>query len=249
MTPEEGTATAGVEAPDPGDAPPPPGKHAKRSGPHRAGLAGLTLGALGVGFGEIGTSPLYALKEVFSGVHTLAVNPGTVYGVLSLVFWSVMIVVTAKYVTLIMRADNHGEGGIMALISLIQDVVRGMGRFKYPLIALGAFGAALFYGDGMITPAISVLSAVEGLNVAAPGLKAFVVPITLVILTGLFGIQRFGTATVGKLFGPVMALWFGTLGVLGLVEVVQAPGILRALSPTYAITFFVHHGGAAFLAL
>src|SRR3954452_322538 len=249
MTPEERTATAGVEAPDPGDAPPPPGKHAKRSGPHRAGLAGLTFGALGVVFGDIGTSPLYALKEVFSGVHTLAVNPGTVYGVLSLVFWSVMIVVTAKYVTLIMRADNHGEGGIMALIALIQDVVRGMGKAKYPLIALGAFGAALFYGDGMITPAISVLSAVEGLGIAAPGLDPYVVPIALVILVTLFFVQRFGTAAVGRLFGPVMAVWFVVLAVLGVSEIAKEPGVLRALSPTYAVSFFLDHGSAAFLAL
>src|SRR4051795_7192751 len=228
MTPDEGTAAAAAEAPAKEDAPP-AGKHAKRSGPHRAGLAGLTLGALGVVFGDIGTSPLYALKEVFSGVHTLAVNPGTVYGVLSLVFWSVMIVVTAKYVTLIMRADNHGEGGIMALIALIQDVVRGMGKAKYPLIALGAFGASLFYGDGMITPAVSVLSAVEGLEIAAPGLHALVIPGTLVIITTLFAIQRFGTGAVGRLFGPVMGLWFGTLAILGVSQIVQEPAVLRAL--------------------
>src|SRR5919199_5689256 len=216
---QAGTGAAAVEAPatEHGKT---PVRHAKRAGPHHAGLAGLTLGALGVVFGDIGTSPLYALKEVFNGPHVLAVTSTAVYGVLSLVFWSIMIVVTAKYVTLIMRADNHGEGGIMALIALIQDVVRGMGKAKYPLIALGAFGAALFYGDGMITPAISVLSAVEGLSIAAPGLDRFVVPIALVILVTLFFVQRFGTTAVGRLFGPVMGVWFCVLAVLGVAEVV-----------------------------
>jgi KUP system potassium uptake protein len=222
---------------------------ADRGGARHAGLAGLAFGALGVVFGDIGTSPLYALKEVFSGVHTIEPDDASVYGVLSLVFWAITIVVTVKYVTLIMRADNHGEGGIMALIALIQEVVRGMGRARYPLIALGAFGAALFYGDGMITPAISVLSAVEGLQIAAPGLDSFVVPITLAILTGLFAIQRFGTGTVGRLFGPVMAVWFAALAVLGAAEIVQSPGVLRALSPTYAVAFFLDHGSEAFLAL
>ncbi|MEA2311001.1 MAG: system potassium uptake protein [Solirubrobacteraceae bacterium] len=232
----------------PAKEPEPEARELKRAQAH-AGVAALTLGALGVVFGDIGTSPLYAMKEVFAGVHPLTPDRGSVYGVLSLIFWAITIIVSVKYVSLIMRADNHGEGGIMALISLIQDVVRGMGRFKYPLIMLGAFGAALFYGDGMITPAISVLSAVEGLKVVAPGLASYVVPITLVILTSLFAIQRFGTALVGRVFGPVMAVWFAALAVTGLVEILKAPGILRALSPTYGISFFVHHGGEAFLAL
>jgi KUP system potassium uptake protein len=213
------------------------------------GVAALTLGALGVVFGDIGTSPLYAMKEVFSGVHPLEPDPGSVYGVLSLVFWAIMIVVTFKYVSLVMRADNGGEGGIMALIALIQDAVRGMGRARFPLIALGAFGAALFYGDGMITPAISVLSAVEGVRIAAPGLDSYVVPITLAILTTLFAIQRFGTALVGRVFGPVMGLWFAALALLGAAEIAGEPGVLRALSPTYAVAFFADHGSTAFLAL
>jgi KUP system potassium uptake protein len=261
MTPADDTASGSPkpiepppDAPAPETAPADATESAGTSGSktdtaRHAGLAGLTLGALGVVFGDIGTSPLYAMKEVFSGVHTLTVDSASVYGVLSLIFWAIMIIVTLKYVTLIMRADNHGEGGIMALIALIQDVVRGMGRAKYPLIALGAFGAALFYGDGMITPAISVLSAVEGLQIAAPDLDSFVVPITLIILTGLFAIQRFGTTVVGRVFGPVMALWFGMLAVLGVAEIVQEPGVLRALSPSYATAFFLDHGSAAFLAL
>ena len=218
------------------------------SPPEHGGAAALTLGALGIVFGDIGTSPLYAMKEAFSGGHTLTPDPGSVYGVLSLVFWAITIIVTVKYVLFIMRADNGGEGGIMALISLIQGTALGR-RAQYALIALGAFGAALFYGDGMITPAISVLSAVEGLQIAAPSLDRFVIPITLVILTTLFAIQRFGTGAVGSLFGPVMMLWFGALALLGMAQVVEEPSVLKALSPTYAIGFFISHGTAAFLAL
>ena len=148
------------------------------------------------------------MKEVFNGPHPLAPGPDSVYGVLSLVFWAITIIVSVKYVTLIMRADNHGEGGIMALIALVQGATMRTRQAKFALIALGAFGAALFYGDGMITPAVSVLSAVEGLEIAAPGMDSFVLPVTLAILTALFAIQRFGTGAVGRLFGPVMALWF-----------------------------------------
>jgi KUP system potassium uptake protein len=216
---------------------------------HKAGIAALTVGALGVVFGDIGTSPLYAMKEVFRGPHPLQPDPDSVYGVLSLVFWAITIIVSIKYVSLIMRADNEGEGGIMALISLVQGATIRSRQAKFALIALGAFGASLFYGDGMITPAVSVLSAVEGLGIAAPGLEDYVIPITLVIITTLFSIQRFGTSAVGRLFGPVMGLWFVVIGLLGLVKVVGDPGVLRALSPTYGISFFVHHGGDAFLAL
>jgi KUP system potassium uptake protein len=215
----------------------------------RSGAAALTLGALGIVFGDIGTSPLYTMKEAFSGAHHLAPDEGSVYGVLSLVFWAITIIVSVKYLTLIMRADNEGEGGIMALISLVQRTPMSGNMAKYALVALGAFGAALFYGDGMITPAISVLSAVEGLNVAAPGLKDFVIPITVAILIALFSIQRFGTHVIGDAFGPVMTVWFGALAVLGASEVAQEPGVLRALSPHYAVAFFVDQGGAAFLAL
>ena len=215
-----------------------------------AGTAALTLGALGVVFGDIGTSPLYALETVFEA-HDRAVRPseGSVYGVISLVFWAVTTIVSLKYVTFIMRADNEGEGGIMALIALVQGVTLKGRASKATLVALGIFGAALFYGDGMITPAISVLSAVEGLEVAAPGLKSLVLPVTIAVLTVLFAIQRFGTGAVGRLFGPVMALWFAVLAVSGLKEIVEGPAILKALSPTYGVEFFLDHGGTAFLAL
>jgi KUP system potassium uptake protein len=217
---------------------------------HKAGMTALTLGALGVVFGDIGTSPLYALQTVFHADGG-AVQPtqAGVYGVISLVFWSITIIVSIKYVTFIMRADNDGEGGIMALIALVQGV-KLRGRWtKAALVALGIFGASLFYGDGMITPAISVLSAVEGLKVAAPSLESLVVPITLVIIVVLFAIQRFGTGAVGRLFGPVMGLWFAILAVTGLKEVISRPEILKALSPSYAVEFFVDHPGVAFIAL
>jgi KUP system potassium uptake protein len=217
---------------------------------HAGGAAALTLGALGVVFGDIGTSPLYALQTVFAADHhAVHPTPTTVYGVISLVFWTITIIVSIKYVTLIMRADNEGEGGIVALIAKVQAVTMGQGKRKHVLILLGVFGAALFYGDGMITPAISVLSAVEGMEVVSPSFEEWVVPITLAILTGLFAIQRFGTGAVGRAFGPVMAVWFSLLAVSGAVEVVQHPGILRALSPTYAIAFLGEHGGTAFIAL
>jgi KUP system potassium uptake protein len=220
------------------------------AGQHRAGIAALTLGALGVVFGDIGTSPLYALQTVFHADHgAVPTSQSAIYGVLSLVVWAVTIIVSIKYVTFVMRADNDGEGGIMALIALIQRAGLASRSAKVVLVALGIFGAALFYGDGMITPAISVLSAVEGLQVVSPSLESLVLPIALVILTGLFAIQRFGSGAVGRLFGPVMALWFGILAVAGLRQVAEHAGILRALSPTYAVQFFVDHGGTAFVAL
>jgi KUP system potassium uptake protein len=222
----------------------------RREAVHAGGAAALTLGALGVVFGDIGTSPLYALQTVFAADHH-AVEPTrtTVYGVISLVFWTITIIVSIKYVLLIMRADNEGEGGIMALIARIQGA-RGHTRApKVALVMLGIFGASLFYGDGMITPAISVLSAVEGIEVVSPSFEDWVVPITLAIITVLFSIQRFGTGAVGRAFGPIMAVWFTLLAVTGAVEVVQHPGILRAISPTYAITFLGEHGGTAFIAL
>jgi KUP system potassium uptake protein len=207
-----------------GEAAPRPGGVRGRS---TVAAAGLTLGALGIVFGDIGTSPLYAVQQVFSGAHTIAPEPDRIYGVISLIFWSLMIIVSLKYVTLIMRVNNDGEGGIMALISLVQRTVL---THKIGLVLLGLVGASLFYGDGMITPAISVLSAVEGLEIAAPGLDAYVVPIAAVILTALFAIQRFGTATVSALFGPVMTVWFTVLAALGLANVVQEPGIARAVA-------------------
>ncbi|HEU4975672.1 MAG TPA: KUP/HAK/KT family potassium transporter [Baekduia sp.] len=219
--------------------------------PRRGGA--LTLGALGVVFGDIGTSPLYAMQTIFSGrgAHTVPVSHEAVYGVVSLVFWTVMVVVTVTYVALIMRADNDGEGGIMSLIALLQRSASGGARTGAiaALSALGIFGASLFLGDSTITPAISVLSAVEGLRVVSPGLESAVIPITAAILIGLFAIQRLGTAVVGRLFGPVMAVWFAVIALWGLRELVRGPGILRALSPTYAVSFFAGHPGTAFLSL
>jgi KUP system potassium uptake protein len=215
---------------------------------HRGGAAlMLAAGALGVVFCDIGTSPLYALQATF----TEAVTPDRagVYGVISLVFWAVTLIVSVKYVTFIMRADNEGEGGIMALIARVQTVTLESRWAKMALIALGIFGASLFYGDGMITPAISVLSAVEGLKVAAPALGSVVVEITIAIITVLFVIQRFGTGAVGRLFGPVMGVWFTVLAVAGAASVAHHPGILRAISPTYGASFLVEHGGVAFAAL
>jgi KUP system potassium uptake protein len=217
---------------------------------HHHGLGLLSLGALGIVFGDIGTSPLYALQTVFAAdEHAVRPTESGVYGVISLVFWAITLIVSIKYVTLIMRADNEGEGGIMALIALIRE--KGLQRrfAQVTLVALGIFGASLFYGDGMITPAISVLSAVEGIEVVEPSLHELVVPITLVILAALFAIQRFGTGAVGRWFGPVMALWFTLLAVAGLHEVVKEPGILRAISPTYAVSFMFEHGHVAFIAL
>src|SRR4051794_12120291 len=236
------------EAP-PDEAPPPP-RVARRPGA-KTGMAALTAGALGVVFGDIGTSPLYALQTVFSADHhVVRASQAGVYGVISLVFWTITIIVSVKYVTFIMRADNEGEGGIMALIALIQRGVHLQRRSaKTALVALGIFGASLFYGDGMITPAISVLSAVEGLEVASPSLEHLVVPITLVVLTGLFAIQRFGTGVVGRLFGPIMGVWFSVLAIAGAAQVASDPAILRALSPTYGIAFFTDHFAIAFGAL
>ena len=227
------------------EAPAPNSKHA----PAKAGLAALTLGALGVVFGDIGTSPLYAMKETFSPEHGLKAEPTAVFGVLSLIFWAITIVVTCKYVLFILRMDNEGEGGVMALISLIRRARLDTPRATWALVAMGAFGAALFYGDGMITPAISVLSAVEGLEVVAPSMETIVVPATLVIISTLFFVQRFGTGPLGRLFGPIMGAWFGSLAIFGLSKVIGDPSVLKALSPTYGVQFFFDHGGEAFLAL
>ena len=210
------------------------------------------VGALGVVFGDIGTSPIYALQTVFNpdDPHPVPLTQGNIYGVVSLIFWSVMIIVTLTYVTLVMRVGNDGEGGVMALITLLRRW-GGTQRRKTALVlaALGIFGAALFFGDSMITPAISVLSAVEGLEVAQPGFKEFVVPITAVIIVLLFLVQRWGTAVVGRLFGPVMIAWFVVIGAIGVKSIVEHPEILKALSPTYAVEFLVGHFHIAFFAL
>jgi len=193
----------------------------------------VMLAALGVVYGDIGTSPLYAVKQCFDGVNS--VTPDRVLGVISLITWALLIVVTLKYVLVVMRADNRGEGGILALTALALRSVGHMGRLPPWIIAGGFLGAALFYGDGVITPAISVLSAVEGLKVATPMFDTYVIPITIVLLVGLFLAQRRGTARVGAFFGPVMAIWFGVIGLFGVIEIVRQPGILAAVSPLYGI--------------
>ena len=188
-------------------------------------MAALTVGALGVVFGDIGTSPLYAMQTVFTtDQHAVRATPGDVYGVISLVFWSITMIVSVKYVTFIMRADNGGEGGIMAMTALVEGLSPKRTRGKLALVTLGILGASLFYGDGMITPAISVLSAVEGLKVAAPSLGSLVLPITVAVITLLFAIRRFGTQLVGNLFGPVMAAWFGVLALVGATDAGRANG-------------------------
>ncbi|WP_051226426.1 potassium transporter Kup [Mycolicibacterium iranicum] len=212
----------------------------------------IVIGALGVVFGDIGTSPIYTLATVFDPTdpHPVPVSANNVYGVVSLIFWSVMTIVTLTYVTLVMRADNHGEGGIMALITLVRRF--GAPRKRHTTVflsALGLFGAALFFGDSMITPAISVLSAVEGLEVVDPDFKDLVVPVTAVIIVALFSVQRRGTATVGRFFGPVMILWFVSIAALGVGGIARNPDILRALSPTYALGFLAGHFHIAFFAL
>ena len=218
------------------------------AGHPQAGLLKLTLGAIGIVFGDIGTSPLYAFRETFAGHHTLAVDRTHVFGVLSLIFWSMMIVVTLKYVTILMRADNRGEGGSLALLALITRKLGGS-RFTSGLIMLGVFACALFYGDSMITPAISVLSAVEGITVVHAGLQPLVIPIAVAILIGLFWIQRFGTSAVGALFGPVVSVYFLTLAVLGSVSISHDPSVFLALNPLFALRFFMADGWHAFLAL
>jgi KUP system potassium uptake protein len=201
----------------------------------------LLIAALGVVFGDIGTSPLYTMKEAFGGAHAVEPTPDNILGILSLIFWAICLIITLKYVIFMMRADNKGEGGIMALMSLILQKAKINPRLRLPLMAFGLAGASLFYGDGIITPAISVLSAVEGLKILEPGLEPFIIPIALGVLIGLFGFQRRGTAQVGALFGPIMLVWFGSLASFGLLSLVKAPEVLAAISPAYAIHFFVAH--------
>ena len=209
----------------------------------------LTLAAIGVVFGDIGTSPLYTLKEVFGGHHPIAITTGNVFGILALIFWSLIIVVTCKYVIFIMRADNKGEGGIMAMLSLVQRVKPANTRSGWMLTLLGLIGASLFYGDGIITPAISVLSAVEGLRVVEPALGPLVIPLSLAALIFLFSIQRRGTQHVGAWFGPVMTLWFLVLLILGLINIWEAPQVLLGINPLYAYHFFAEHNDYGILVL
>jgi KUP system potassium uptake protein len=208
------------------------------------------LAALGIVFGDIGTSPLYALQTVFS-IDNGAVRPteADVYGVISMMFWSITLIVSIKYISVLMRADNDGEGGVMALTALARRLYGNKGGRSAPLVILGILGLSLFYGDSLITPAISVLSAVEGVRVAAPALGHVVVPVAAVILTALFAVQRFGTGRVGALFGPVMLLWFGVLAAVGIRGIVAEPGVLKGLSPTYAVLFVLEHPVIAFVAM
>jgi KUP system potassium uptake protein len=211
--------------------------------------AGIVISALGVVYGDIGTSPLYALKESLHHSHNLGVIEPNIFGILSLIFWSLILIISLKYHLLILKADNNGEGGILALTALITNIFKNNSkRLKY-LSLFGLFGASLLYGDGMITPAISVLSAVEGLELVQPGLHPFIVPITVVILIALFSIQRHGTEKVGKIFGPIMLVWFLIIGGLGLVKVIDSPHVLMALSPHYAFNFFMANGTTAFVVL
>ena len=223
--------------------------HPHALGHGKAGLAALVVAAVGVVFGDIGTSPLYTIKEMFNPHFGLVPDASTVKGLLSLGFWSLILVVTLKYVLVIMRADNEGEGGIMALTALAQRSLKSGSRLSYVVGILGIFGASLFFGDGMITPPITVLGAVEGLAVISPRLADWVVPISVVILFGLFAGQRFGTAKVGKVFGPVMVTWFVVLAALGIYNILDNPIVLRALSPMWAIRFFAEHGWHAILVL
>ena len=235
------TATGGADA-----APPQDTSHGHAQGP----LYKLAIGAIGIVFGDIGTSPIYAFRETFAGHHTLIPDRLHIFGVLSLIFWSMMIIVTLKYVTIIMRADNKGEGGSLALLALINRTLGGKKRWTSGIIMLGVFATALFYGDSMITPAISVLSAVEGLTTVNAGLEPFVIPIAVAILIGLFAIQARGTAKVGLMFGPVMLVYFMTLAVLGVMHILKDPSVILAmLNPLNAVSFFAADFMRAFIAL
>ncbi|WP_159017275.1 potassium transporter Kup [Cognatiluteimonas profundi] len=216
--------------------------NAEHPGHGKIGLTGLIVGAVGVVFGDIGTSPLYTLKEAFLPHYGLTPDHPTVLGVLSLIFWALMIVVTLKYVTIIMRADNEGEGGIMALMALVQRSLPRTSRTGYIVGILGIFGASLFFGDGVITPAITTLSAIEGLGVAAPQLHHWILPLTIGVLVLLFMTQRFGTARVGKVFGPVMLFWFVSLAAIGVYNIIQYPQVIQALDPRWGIRFFAERG-------
>ena len=214
----------------------------------KSSLAALTLGAIGVVYGDIGTSVLYAVKEVFNHGH-VAVTPDNVYGLMSIFFWTMTVIVSIKYVALVLRADNHGEGGLIAMLALASTAVKDKPQLRRVLLVVGIFGTSLFYGDGVITPAISVLSAVEGLEVVSPAFKQGVIPITLAILFALFAVQKHGTAGIGKFFGPITLVWFLVIAVLGVSQIVTNPGILWALSPHYAVQFMWANPGTTFVVL
>ena len=214
----------------------------------KSSLAALTLGAIGVVYGDIGTSVLYAVKEVFGSGH-VPFTPDNVYGILSIFFWTLTVIVSLKYVTLVLRADNNGEGGLVAMLALASQSVKDKPALRRVLLLVGIFGTCLFYGDGVITPAISVLSAVEGLEVVSPAFKAAVIPLTLVILFALFAVQKRGTAGIGKFFGPITLVWFTVIALLGLAHIASNPAILWALSPHYALGFMWHNPGTTFIIL
>jgi KUP system potassium uptake protein len=215
----------------------------------KSSLTALTVAAIGIVYGDIGTSPLYTMKEVFSSEHGLPLNHNNIFGVVSLILWGLIFIVSLKYVTLVLRAANRGEGGIMALTALALESVSKNSRLYFPLTVLGLMGASLFYGDGVITPAMTVLSAIEGIEVATPTLKEFVIPITLLILIGLYAVQHRGTAGIGKLFGPITILWFVVLAAMGVYNILRAPAILAAFNPLYALQFLLENGWVAFIAL
>ena len=215
----------------------------------QSGVAALAIAAIGVVYGDIGTSPLYTMKEVFAPAHGIAASPANIIGVVSLILWCLLIVISLKYVTLILKADNNGEGGIMALTALALKSVTQNSRFYYPVMLLGMIGAGLFFGDGVITPAITVLSSIEGIQVATPAFKSYVIPLTLVVLTGLYMVQKRGTAGIGKWFGPIMLIWFATLAGMGVVNIAANLEILAAFNPLYAFEFLLQNGWFAFIAL
>lgn len=216
----------------------------------KSSVAALTLAAIGIVYGDIGTSPLYTLKTVFDPTHGLALNQANLLGIISLIFWSLTLIVSLKYVSLVLRADNRGEGGIMALMALaLNSVHKAAPKWHFPLLLIGTFGATMFYGDSVITPAISVLGAIEGLEVAAPGLAQYVVPLTIIVLVTLYSVQRHGTAGIGRFFGPIMTIWFGVLAAMGVVNIIETPAILSALNPYHAAIFMRDNGFIAFVAL
>ncbi|MFL5560178.1 MAG: potassium transporter Kup [Gemmatimonadaceae bacterium] len=219
------------------------------AGHHRAGLRTLAIAALGVVYGDIGTSPIYAMREALHGVHGVAPTHDNVLGLLSLIFWALILVISVKYLVFVMRADNAGEGGMIALTALVTPATPTARRRRLLLVLVGLFGASLLYGDGMITPAISVLSAVEGLEVATPLFTAYVIPITIAILVALFWVQHRGTARIGAVFGPVMLVWFASLAVLGVVQIAQHPAVLSAVSPVHGVRFFAENRAHGFLVL
>src|SRR5664279_4332009 len=223
--------------------------HARREPPKGRRLVSLAVLAFGIVYGDIGTSPLYAIRECFHGSHPVAVDRANVLGVLSLIFWSLILVVMLKYHVYVLRFDNRGEGGILALMGLVGMDKSRSAAVRRVLIVLGVFGAALLYGDGMITPAISVLSAVEGLEIATPFFKPYVIPLTIVVLIVLFFFQRRGTAGVGAVFGPIMLVWFSTLALMGIRGILWQPSVLLAVNPMHAIRFFIANGMHGFLVL